>query len=454
MYHPDDARDYPGKARDYPGKARDLPGSARGTSSGAQPEQANHLRQSGLFEPANGSTSPSFAESHDHHSEERNSMDAFSDIENHGARIKVVGVGGGGQNAVNRMISAGLSGVEFIAINTDGQALAKSNASVRIRIGNVSTRGLGAGGDPAVGARAAEESREVLQTALEGADMVFVTAGMGGGTGTGAGPVLAQIAREMGALTVAVVTRPFSFEGARRGRVAGEGIKRLTEAVDTMIVIHNDRLLQLVDRNAPLQQAFVVADDILRQGVQGISDLITCSGLINTDFNDVRAIMTDGGTALMAVGRAAGEERALAAAQQAITSPLLDITISGAKGVLFNVKGGDDLSLYEVNQAAELIRQTAASDANIIFGAVLDPELKDQIEITVIATGFDASAAPAVVDRPVMEKPAEKPVAAATTSQAAKPAPQQEIKPEPQPKRPQRPFDNADLDIPAFLRRR
>jgi len=325
---------------------------------------------------------------------------------------------------------------------------------VRIRIGNVSTRGLGAGGDPAVGARAAEESREVLQTALEGADMVFVTAGMGGGTGTGAGPVLAQIAREMGALTVAVVTRPFSFEGARRGRVAGEGIKRLTEAVDTMIVIHNDRLLQLVDRNAPLQQAFVVADDILRQGVQGISDLITCSGLINTDFNDVRAIMTDGGTALMAVGRAAGEERALAAAQQAITSPLLDITISGAKGVLFNVKGGDDLALYEVNQAAELIRQTAASDANIIFGAVIDPELKDQIEITVIATGFDASAAPAVVDRPVMEKPAEKPVAAATTSQAAKPTPQQEIKPEPQPKRPQRPFDNADLDIPAFLRRR
>jgi cell division protein FtsZ len=379
-------------------------------------------------------------------------MDAFSDIEDRGARIKVVGVGGGGQNAVNRMIAAGLGGVEFIAINTDGQALAKSNASVRIRIGNVSTRGLGAGGDPAVGARAAEESREVLQTALENADMVFVTAGMGGGTGTGAGPILAQIAREMGALTVAVVTRPFSFEGARRARVAGEGIKRLSDTVDTMIVIHNDRLLQLVDRHAPLQQAFLVADDILRQGVQGISDLITCSGLINTDFNDVRAIMTDGGTALMAVGRAAGEERALAAAQQAITSPLLDITISGAKGVLFNVKGGDDLALYEVNQAAELIRQTASPDANIIFGAVIEPQLKDQIEITVIATGFDANASLAVVtDRPVMEKQADKSMPG--TSTATKPTPQ-EAKPEAPPKRPQRPFDNADLDIPAFLRRR
>ncbi len=444
MYNPDKTRGYPGTSREYPGDGH----------SG----QANPLRQSGLFDPASDSTSSSFAESHDFIAEERTPMDAFTDIETNGARIKVVGVGGGGQNAVNRMIAVGLGGVEFIAVNTDGQALAKSNAPVRIRIGNGATRGLGSGGDPAVGARAAEESREVIQTALEGADMVFVTAGMGGGTGTGAGPVLAQIAREMGALTVAVVTRPFTFEGARRGRVAGEGIKRLADAVDTMIVIHNDRLLQLVDRNAPLQQAFMVADDILRQGVQGISDLITCSGLINTDFNDVRAIMTDGGTALMAVGVATGEERALAAAQQAITSPLLDITINGAKGVLFNVKGGEDLSLYEVNQAAELIRQTAADDANIIFGAVIDPELKDQIEITVIATGFDATAAPTVIDRQTIEQPAERPAAAAAAPAApttvAKQAPQQAPKPEPQPKRPQRPFDNADLDIPAFLRRR
>ena len=409
-------------------------------------------RQSGLFESEGARTPMAPGDFHAPTPQEQGRTDPFADVEDRGARIKVVGVGGGGQNAVNRMIAAGLGGVEFIAVNTDGQALARSNAPVRIRIGNTSTRGLGAGGDPAVGARAAEESREVLQTALEGADMVFVTAGMGGGTGTGAAPILAQIAHDLGALTVAVVTRPFSFEGARRARVAGEGIKRLTETVDTMIVIHNDRLLQLVDRQAPLQQAFMVADDILRQGVQGISDLITCSGLINTDFNDVRAIMADGGTALMAVGRATGEERALAAAQQAITSPLLDITISGAKGVLFNVKGGDDLSLYEVNQAAELIRQTASPDANIIFGAVIDPQLRDQMEITLIATGFDASSsAPAVTERPVVERPAEKPPTPAAAP--TRPAPQ-EAKPEVSPKRPQRPFDNADLDIPAFLRRR
>ncbi len=410
------------------------------------------LRQSGLFEPETAHVAPSPGDARAPVTQEHRRTDAFADIEDRGARIKVVGVGGGGQNAVNRMIAAGLGGVEFIAINTDGQALARSNASVRIRIGNLSTRGLGAGGDPAVGARAAEESREVLQTALEEADMVFVTAGMGGGTGTGAAPILAQIARDQGALTVAVVTRPFSFEGARRARVAGEGIKHLAGTVDTLIIIHNDRLLQLVDRQAPLQEAFLVADDILRQGVQGISDLITCSGLINTDFNDVRAIMTDGGTALMAVGRATGEERALAAAQQAITSPLLDITINGAKGVLFNVKGGDDLSLYEVNQAAELIRQTASPDANIIFGAVIDPQLRDQIEITVIATGFDTSSSAAVVsERPMAERPADKPPT--TAAAPTKPAPQ-EVKPESPPKRPQRPFDNADLDIPAFLRRR
>jgi cell division protein FtsZ len=357
-------------------------------------------------------------------------MDAFRDPEDKSARIKVVGVGGAGSNAVNRMIEAGVGGVEFIAINTDAQALALCNAPVRVRIGDTVTRGLGSGGDPIVGARAAEESRNELRSVLEDADMVFVTAGFGGGTGTGASPLVAEIARELGTLTVAVVTRPFGFEGARRARAAEEGLKKLSAHVDTLIAIHNDRLLQLVDRRAPLQEAFFVADDILRQGIQGISELVTVPGLINMDFADVRAIMKDGGAALMAIGRASGEERALAAAQQAITSPLLDITISGAKGVLFNVKGGEDLTLFEVNQAAELIRQTASPDANIIFGAVIDEQMRDQIQITVIATGFEVSEHPEMTIR----------------IPAAKGGKKEEI--------PQRPFDNADLDIPAFLRRR
>lgn len=352
------------------------------------------------------------------------------------ARIKVIGVGGGGSNAVNRMIEAGLGGVEFIAVNTDAQALALSNAPIRVRVGEQITRGLGSGGDPVIGSKAAEESRDELKSVLEDADMVFVTAGLGGGTGTGAAPLIAELAREMGALTVAVVTKPFTFEGSRRSRVAEEGAKKLAERVDTLISIKNDRLLQLVDRKAPLQQAFLVADDILRQGIQGISELITVPGLINMDFADVRAIMANGGAALMAVGKASGEERALAAAQQAITSPLLDITISGAKGVLFNVKGGDDLTLYEVNQAAELIRQTAAPDANIIFGAVIDKDIRDSIQITVIATGFE------------MDETSE-------VRMAATPRKVELPRQEPAPSTPtQRPFDNADLDIPAFLRRR
>lgn len=346
------------------------------------------------------------------------------------ARIKVVGVGGGGSNAVNRMIEAGVSSVEFIAINTDAQALALCNAPVRVRIGTGVTRGLGSGGDPVVGAKAAEESREELRSVLEGADMVFVTAGMGGGTGTGASPLVAEIAHDLGALTVAVVTRPFGFEGVRRARAADEGLKKLRSHVDTLIAIQNDRLLQLVDRRAPLQDAFYVADDILRQGIQGISELITEPGLINMDFADVKAVMANGGAALMAVGHASGEERALAAAQQAITSPLLDITISGAKGVLFNVKGGDDLTLHEVNQAAELIRQTAAADANIIFGAVIDSQIHDQFHITVIATGFEMPESGEAPSRP-------RPSTETAKVEAG-----------------QRPFDNADLDIPAFLRRR
>ncbi len=355
---------------------------------------------------------------------------AGSDLEERRARIKVVGIGGAGSNAVNRMIEAGVSGVDFIAVNTDAQALALSNAPIRVRIGDTVTRGLGSGGDPAVGAKAAEESRNELRSVLEDADMVFVTAGLGGGTGTGAAPIAAEIARELGALTVAVVTKPFSFEGARRARAAEEGLKKLAAQVDTLIAIQNDRLLQLVDRRAPLQEAFFVADDILRQGIQGISELITVTGLINTDFSDVRSIMKDGGAALMAIGRASGEERALAAAQQAITSPLLDITISGAKGVLFNVKGGEDLTLYEVNQAAELIRQTAAPDANIKFGAVIDEQMRDQIQITVVATGLEISERPETSLQIPTPKEAKKEEAIS------------------------RPFDNADLDIPPFLRRR
>jgi cell division protein FtsZ len=355
--------------------------------------------------------------------------DSYSDTL---AKIKVIGVGGGGSNAVNRMIEAGLGGVDFIAVNTDAQALMLSNAPVRVRVGSDLTRGLGSGGDPTMGGKAAEESRDELRSVMEGADMVFVTAGMGGGTGTGASPIIAQIAQEMGALTVAVVTKPFGFEGARRAKSAEDGMQKLQSHVDTLIAIQNDRLLQLVDRNAPLQKAFLVADDILRQGIQGISELITVPGLINMDFADVKAVMTDGGAALMAVGRASGEERALAAAQQAITSPLLDITISGAKGVLFNVKGGPDLSLFEVNQAAELIRQTAAPEANIIFGAVIDEQLKDHIQITVIATGFELDSKSRVTTSQTVEGDVETPKSGVF----------------------QRPFDNADLDIPAFLRRR
>ncbi len=381
-------------------------------------------------------------------------MSRSAETRGSGAYIKVIGVGGGGQNAVNRMIEAGLAGVEFIAANTDGQALAASNAPTRLRLGKSATRGLGSGGDPSLGGRAAEESRDELRAVLEGADMVFVTAGIGGGTGTGAAPAVAEIAREVGALTVAVVTKPFSFEGARRARLAEEGLKKLNERVDTLIVIQNDRLLQLVDRNAPLQEAFMVADDILRQGIQGISELITVPGLINMDFADVRSIMTNGGAALMAMGRASGEERALAAAQQAITSPLLDITISGAKGVLFNVKGGYDLSLYEVNQAAELIHQTASDDANIIFGAVLDESMEDQIQITVIATGFaldDNAKMRVQLPEQIMRQEEAK----ARTKQPSvlKQQPQSQAQAQ-QPKPQQRTFDNSDIDIPAFLRRR
>jgi len=307
------------------------------------------------------------------------------------ARIKVVGVGGGGCNAVNRMIAEGLHGSEFIAINTDAQALLKSQAQTRVRIGDKSTRGLGAGGNPEVGQAAAEESAEELYEVLKGADMVFVTAGLGGGTGTGAAPVVAQIAKEIGALTIGVVTRPFAFEGAHRSKSAEIGAQKLKDHADTLIVIPNDRLLQIVNKNIGLNDAFRMADDVLRQGIQGISELITIPGLINLDFADVRTIMSEGGAALMAVGVASGEDRAKIAAEQAISSQLLDVTINGAHGILFNVTGGPNLSLFEVNQAAAIIKETASPDVNLIFGAVIDENMGDEIRITVIATGFDQS---------------------------------------------------------------
>jgi cell division protein FtsZ len=314
------------------------------------------------------------------------------------ARIKVVGVGGGGCNAINRMIAEGLSGIEFIAINTDPQALLQSSAPTRLRIGDKSTRGLGAGGDPRIGQAAAEESAEELYEVLKGSDMVFVTAGLGGGTGTGAAPVVAQIAKEIGALTIGVVTRPFSSEGKHRARAAEEGAMRLKEHADTLIVIPNDRLLQIVTKNVALQDAFRIADDVLRQGIQGISDLITDPGLINLDFADVRTIMSEGGAALMAVGEASGEDRARIAAGQAISSQLLDVTINGARGIIFNMTGGSNFSLYEVYQAADIIKETAHPDVNLIFGAVVDESMGDKVRITVIATGFDQANTPAEVE--------------------------------------------------------
>ena len=343
------------------------------------------------------------------------------------AQIRVIGVGGGGSNAVNRMIAEGLSGVDFTAVNTDAQALMLSDAPKRVRIGDKLTRGLGVGGDPETGRKAAEESADELYEVLHGSDMVFITAGMGGGTGTGAAPVIARIAGEIEALTIGVVTRPFSWEGAVRAETARVGIEQLKEAVDTLIVIPNDRLLEITDKRVSLQSAFSLADDVLRQGIQGISELITVPGLINLDFADVRTIMSEGGAALMAVGHAGGENRAIEAAQQAISSRLLDITIDGARGILFNITGGPDLSLFEVNEAASIIKQTAHPEVNLIFGAVIDENMGDEIRITVIATGFDST------------EPRPRTVRA-TLSDAVEfslPA-----------------FDKDDLEIPAFLRRR
>jgi cell division protein FtsZ len=307
------------------------------------------------------------------------------------AQIKVIGVGGAGGAAINRMVEAGIENVQFIAVNTDAQALHHSKASTKIHIGKDATRGLGAGADPAVGELAAQESRDEIRAAIEGADMVFVTIGAGGGTGSGAGHVVAEVAGELGILVVGFATKPFAFEGEKRRKNADLAITRLREAVDTLIIIPNDRLLQTIDRDTPLMEAFKVADDVLRQGVQGISDLITVHGLINLDFADVKTVMSKAGSALMGIGRASGEDRAVLAAQQAIESPLLEVSIDGARGILFNVIGGNDLAMHEINAAAEAITTAADPDANIIFGATINPDLDGEVIITVVATGFDAS---------------------------------------------------------------
>ncbi|MEQ8756609.1 MAG: cell division protein FtsZ [Coleofasciculus sp. G1-WW12-02] len=352
------------------------------------------------------------------------------------AKIKVVGVGGGGGNAVNRMIASEVAGIEFWSINTDSQALSQNSAAKRLQVGQKLTRGLGAGGNPAIGQKAAEESRDEIAQALAESDLVFITAGMGGGTGTGAAPIVAEIAKELGALTVGVVTRPFTFEGRRRTSQAEEGIAALQSRVDTLIVIPNNKLLSVISEQTPVQDAFRVADDILRQGVQGISDIITVPGLVNVDFADVRAVMADAGSALMGIGVGSGKSRAREAAVAAISSPLLESSVEGARGVVFNITGGSDLTLHEVNAAAETIYEVVDPNANIIFGAVIDDRLQGEIRITVIATGFSGEAPP---PPPVKEIPRY------TRPITPKPNPPT---PEPEPK------NRPGLDIPEFLQRR
>ena len=363
------------------------------------------------------------------------------------ALIRVIGVGGGGNNAVNRMIAENISGVDFIAINTDQQALMASQARQRVSIGERTTRGLGSGGKPEIGTKAAEESVEELHELLQGSDMVFVTACMGGGTGTGASPLVAKIAREEGALTIGVVTKPFSFEGSQRMRAAETGIEQLKEHVDTLIVIPNDRLLDAADRRLSLMDSFKLADDVLRQGIQGISELITVPGLINLDFADVQTIMSMGGAALMAVGHGSGEDRAQIAAEEALASKLLDVTIAGARGILFNVTGGNDMSLYEINHAAAIIRETAHPDVNMIFGAVIDESMEDEVRITVIATGFEHGA-PMMrqMSRPESRLPQREPVRQTTSRPATPPVREERVE------RPS--FQVNDLDVPAFLRKK
>ncbi|MGH7998691.1 MAG: cell division protein FtsZ [Brasilonema sp.] len=361
------------------------------------------------------------------------------------ANIKVIGVGGGGSNAVNRMIASDVTGVEFWSINTDAQALTLASAPARLQIGQKLTRGLGAGGNPAIGQKAAEESRDEIARALEGADLVFITAGMGGGTGTGAAPIVAEVAKEMGALTVGVVTRPFIFEGRRRTSQAEQGVEGLKSRVDTLIIIPNNKLLEVIPEQTPMQEAFRYADDVLRQGVQGISDIITIPGLINVDFADVRAVMADAGSALMGIGIGSGKSRAREAAIAAISSPLLESSIEGARGVVFNITGGSDLTLHEVNAAAETIYEVVDPNANIIFGAVIDDRLQGEVRLTVIATGFTGEAQavpqqnanqPRVVPQQQAKRPLPQPPTAYPTTPVAEPK------------------EKPGLDIPDFLRNR
>jgi cell division protein FtsZ len=358
----------------------------------------------------------------------------MSQTGNYLAVIKVAGVGGGGTNAVNRMVDAGLAGVEFIAVNTDAQALLMTDADVKIQIGAEATRGLGAGADPEIGLAAAQESRDELKEALKGADMVFITAGEGGGTGTGGAPIVAELGQEIGALTVGVVTRPFAFEGRKRAEQAERGIDQLRDRVDTLIVIENDRLLQVVERQTSVVDAFRMADDILRQGVQGITDLITIPGLVNLDFADVRTIMRGAGSALMGIGTASGENRATEAAQAAVSSPLLEASIEGATGILLNVTGGRDIGLFEVNEAAEVVTGAADQNANVIFGAVIDDSITDEVRVTVIATGFGPQ-------RARRRRPAEAEVSEPALAEEQQPAPAERFE-----------LPDDVLEVPSFLR--
>jgi cell division protein FtsZ len=364
------------------------------------------------------------------------------------ASIKVVGTGGSGGNAVMRMIQAKLRGIEFVAVNTDAQALSHNEAPIKIQIGKDLTRGLGAGADPEIGRKAAEENKEEIYEALKGSDMVFVTCGMGGGTGTGAAPLVAQIAKELGALTVGVVTKPFTFEGLRRKKVAELGIEELKDKVDTLITIPNDRLLQVIDKKTTLADAFGIVDDVLRQGVQGISDLITLHGIINVDFADVRTIMQDAGSALMGIGRGSGDNRAIEAARAAIDSPLLELSIEGAKGILFNITGGPDLGMYEIDEAAKVITEAADPDANIIFGSIIDEAMAGEVKITVIATGFEnegrANGKKAIAPEPVQQAPAHQNTGFGSFGFGMNNA---------EPEDDSRQAED-ELDVPAFIRRK
>ncbi|MFC1662656.1 cell division protein FtsZ [Patescibacteria group bacterium] len=379
------------------------------------------------------------------------------------AKIKVVGIGGGGNAAVNRMISSNLQGVEFVSINSDAQALHQSDAPHKLHIGKTTTRGLGAGMDPELGRKAAEEAQDEIHDLLKGSDMVFLTYGLGGGTGTGATPIIAEVARDVGALTVAVVTKPFAFEGAQRAAIADAGHEDIADKVDTIITIPNDRLLQIIDKKTSLLDAFSVVDDVLRQGVQGISELITIPGLINVDFADVKAIMENTGSALMGIGQASGENRAVNAAKAAIDSPLLELSIEGAKGILFTITGGPDLGMHEVNEAARVITGAADGNAKVIFGSVIDDALEGEVKVTVIATGFGKGAAPSRTAKKIIAPkvtPFEEPEPAAMVSEQVEvpmPEPVTTAPPEPLPKvevseEPTK--EEEDLEIPAFIRKK